>query len=73
MAVIDELDLNTAVLASAKQREVIQNEFVKGFWIWYHLHENDRVLKVGFLFIQKTVRVRDLRQVFVLFFGPSPV
>jgi len=45
------------------------------FWAWYRFHEGDKVvsLKLPIIGSVKTVRVRDLRFLFVAIFGAPEV
>jgi hypothetical protein len=42
------------------------------FWNWYHDHSADTLVKKKILFISVTVKVRDLRGLFVQLFGEDP-
>lgn len=43
------------------------------FWLWFDGHLDDVVVTINVWFIRKTVRVRDVRPLFVLLFGERPV
>lgn len=42
------------------------------FWMWYHDHANDTIIKRKILIISVNIRVRDLYSLFVQLFGPEP-
>jgi hypothetical protein len=50
-------------------KPLIKATVAKFFWTWYHQHENDKIVSIGWWIIKKTVRVRDIHGVFVLLFG----
>lgn len=43
-----------------------------GFWGWYEIHQDDKVVKLKFLFFNVTVRVHHLEGLFEILFGPRP-
>lgn len=56
------------VVGNTAQVGVVKRALAWAFWNqWYPEHENDVIAKV---WIFKTVRVRDVKFVFVLIFGP---
>lgn len=69
MAAIDDIDL-TSVASSPAVKE-IRKELAFLFWGWYALHQDNKVIKVKIWFISRQIRLRDLRDVFVMIFGES--
>jgi len=78
MAVIDEVGVreDLASFGAASIGDDILDWF-RGLtsltmWGWYQRHREDAVANVGFLFISYTVRVKHVRPLFVMLFGPKP-
>jgi hypothetical protein len=70
MAAIHEVSLiglNGMYVDEESKKEVIAT----AFWGWFHSHQDDKVTTVKVWFFSKTVYVRDLRQIFILLFGPE--
>ena len=66
MSVLSEL----SIVGNNAQVGVVKKALAWAFWTqWYPAHMDDVVAKI---WIVKTVRVRDVRFVFVLVFGPPP-
>lgn len=65
-------DITSGPTLPEEIKKVILEYAAPLFWGWYHTHENDVVLKVGWWFIKKTVHVYDLHSIFVLLFGDDP-
>lgn len=74
MAAIDDIQSSDALDIDIPDwvKPMIQSAVAKFFWAWYHLHENDKIVSIGWWFIKKTVRVKDIHGIFVLLFGPEP-
>lgn len=70
MAVLDLIDTNEVANATYNP-ELIRQTIGKFFWLWFDQHIDDEVTTVSFWFIHRTIRVRDLREVFILLFGPQ--
>lgn len=61
-------DLNVA--GDVARTNVVKRALAYAFWTqWYPAHKDDVIARVLFL---KTVRVRDVKFVFVLIFGQEP-
>lgn len=69
MSVLNEIDLGKAEYGNA---EIIRGNIAREFWNWYEEHREDKIISIGFLFIRKTLRVKDIRFVFVMLFGDPP-
>jgi hypothetical protein len=41
-------------------------------WNWYKEHRKDAIVNIGVLFLSYTVRVKHVRPLFVMLFGPKP-
>ena len=55
---------------AAIQIKVIKQSLSWAFWTqWYPDHKDDKIARILFL---KTVRVRDVKFVFVIIFGSDP-
>lgn len=67
MAIIQELDLTG--IQNPQLRDGIRSIMAREFWNWFHQHQDDKVTTIKVWFLSKTVRVRDLRQIFVMLFG----
>ncbi len=70
MAAIQEINLsglNGLYVDEESKKEVIG----RAFWAWFHAHQDNKVTTIKVWFFNKTVYVRDLRQIFVLLFGPE--
>lgn len=59
-------------LGATSMQAQVAAELSPFFWGWYDAHSNDKILTVGLWFLRKTIRVRDVRMVFVLLFGEHP-
>ena len=44
----------------------------QAFWRWYELHRDDKVTAIKWLFVRKTIYLRDLHAAFELIFGQEP-
>ncbi len=53
-------------------REVIRGELARHFWRWYEQHREDVLLRRTVVIFKVTIRVRDLRDLFVMLFGAEP-
>ena len=85
MAVLQELDIQARarkegylsaasgagidVSAAGPIFDMAKELIAKEFWAWYANHYNDTVKIFRVWFIRKTVRISDLRPVFVLLLG----
>ena len=85
MAVINTLDvqgrarrdgfLDSANLAGINTSQVgpifdiAKKVIAKEFWLWYALHAGDKIYGFKFFIFSKTIRVSDIRFVFVMLFG----
>ena len=67
MAVLSQINLKEAELST--NVDFIKSLIAREFWIWYEQHKEDKIVSVGFLFLRKTVRVRNIKFVFELLFG----
>jgi hypothetical protein len=69
MAAIEEVNLLglSSFAEDSDRRRIIG----AAFWMWFHGHQDDKVTTIKVWFISRTVYVRDLRQIFVLLFGPE--
>jgi hypothetical protein len=65
MAIIDDIGYPDS-------NPTAQNFYRQEFWKKYDEHKDDVVLSIGFLFFKRSVRLRQLRGVFVWLFGPHP-
>lgn len=70
MAAIDEMPV--ARLSSATASNDIKKIINVMFWSWYVANQNLKVVTVKWLFISKTLYVRDLKVLFELLVGPEP-
>jgi len=72
MAAIDEIDLKT--VANTQTAQELRKFINFLMWDWFDKHQDNKVVKIKWWFIGKQVRVKDLREVFVLIFGePGPL
>jgi len=73
MAVIYEI--NTQNAAIPRELMDLAREIIKmGFWQWYVEHNMMKITTIKWLFVRKTIYVRDLHSVFVMLFGtPSQI
>lgn len=44
----------------------------KFFWKWYYVNHNDTIVKRKVLFFNVTIKVKDLKSLFVSLFGAPP-
>lgn len=51
--------------------EELKAQLVQRLWIWIHAHQDDEVLKINWVVIRKTFRIRDLYPVFEVILGPD--
>jgi hypothetical protein len=42
------------------------------FWVWFHNHRNETIIKKHLLVFNVTIKVKDLHSLFVLLFGQEP-
>lgn len=54
-------------------REILKVAIGPFMWKWLKAHWEDRIFSVKFLFIKKTVRVKDLDELWEFVFGPPPI
>jgi hypothetical protein len=60
-------------ISPAQIREVITRVIGPYMWQWLLSKWEDKIFTVKFLFIRKTVRVKDLDNLWEYVFGPRPV
>lgn len=68
MAALDEI--NTQELEPETTSDIVKDAISKLFWSWYHANLDRPVTTVKVWFIRKQVRVKDLKAIFELLFGP---
>lgn len=66
MAVIHDITIQPTALATDS---AIRAAIAAEFWRWYAAHEETEITRINWWVIHKTVRVKDVRPVFVLLFG----
>lgn len=71
MAVLQTLHV-TAPNIPAAAAGPFKDALATAFWRWYDTHQDDKVKSIKIWFFTHTVRIRDLRQVFEMLFGPHP-
>lgn len=69
MSALDDLKAINAKTPSGVDIRLL-NPF---FWNWYHLHLDDTIVKRKIVFFTLTVKVRDLRPLFVSLFGEEVI
>lgn len=42
------------------------------FWEWYEAHKDDTIIKRKVIIFSLTIKVKDLRELFVMLFGNPP-
>lgn len=83
MAVLDELDapataeaMGFGAVAAPVSWEMARSVFAKAIWAWFDEHKKDRIIKVSvkilFLPIRATLKVKDLELPLTVIFGPHP-
>lgn len=68
MAVLDQAKFSMLNEMQAEQSKIDLAIF---FWAWFHEHMEDKIVSINLLFIHKTVRVKNIKGIFEMLFGPE--
>lgn len=69
--VLDELPLEE--IAPETTTDNIKRFLALMFWNWYQVNQDDKLVRIDYWIFHKTMKVRDLKPVFELLFGPQPI
>lgn len=69
MAALD--DIQVKYLDVDTDEEVVRARISALFWGWYEENMDQVVTKVDLFIFKKTVKVRDIRPIFEMLFGPQ--
>lgn len=77
MAVLNQFNVNDVSNATGQQVSPLVVEQVKEslgvfFWNWYKFHQEDKIITINFFIFSKTVRVKNIKEIFKLLFGDPP-
>ena len=71
MAAIHEIQLESS--AGEVTQKYWREMFAAGFWSWYYANADKTIVEINFFVFKKKVKVRQLRNLFVILFGESRV
>lgn len=68
MSYLHEGDFSEAAASGSEQG--IKDAIARFFWEWFREHEDDVLIKKTIIFFSISIKVRDLRFLFEMLFGP---